>query len=309
MKRKLVKHGESTLTVSLPPKWIEKYKLQKGDQVDVEEQGRWLKISSDNELSIDKVSVDVSNFKKHTIEWTTTILNKSGYDEAEVLFNNPKIIPIIQNRLKQLMGFVIVEQTDNRCLIKAIVKSMEEEFDTTLRRAFLVTLSLSEGVLEHVKKGTLADLKDLLTLEESNNQLTCFCQRILNKNGYKDHRKTSFVYVILWILESIADDYKLICEHFSDKKVKISKETIDLFEKVNNLLRDFYELFYKYDEKRMVEITEKRNEIGGLAFKLLKSKKNDEVVMINLLDRIAQRVDESLGSLMGYWFGNKQENL
>ncbi len=42
MKRKVSLHGPSTLTVSLPSKWVKKYCIKKGDELDIEEKNSTL---------------------------------------------------------------------------------------------------------------------------------------------------------------------------------------------------------------------------------------------------------------------------
>ena len=43
--RKVQKVGTSTLTISLPKVWVEKYGLKQGDQVFLEEEGAHLKVT------------------------------------------------------------------------------------------------------------------------------------------------------------------------------------------------------------------------------------------------------------------------
>ena len=57
MKRNIVKQGHSTLMVSIPMKWVKKYNLKKGMQVDVEDNGRDLIISTKSELEPKKKEI------------------------------------------------------------------------------------------------------------------------------------------------------------------------------------------------------------------------------------------------------------
>ena len=66
MKRKIVQHGSSSLTVSIPYKWIQKYNLNKGDEINIEENGNSLILSSDNRKvqNVKKIKVDDYFFKR-----------------------------------------------------------------------------------------------------------------------------------------------------------------------------------------------------------------------------------------------------
>ena len=46
MKRKINRVGYSTLTVSLPSKWAKQYGLKPGDEVEISEDGRTLRIEA-----------------------------------------------------------------------------------------------------------------------------------------------------------------------------------------------------------------------------------------------------------------------
>ena len=47
MKRKLVKQGAATMMISLPSKWIKENSLEKGSEVELEEEGSSVMISVD----------------------------------------------------------------------------------------------------------------------------------------------------------------------------------------------------------------------------------------------------------------------
>ena len=302
MKRRVIQIAGSTQLVSLPRKWALAHNIQKGDEMEVTEEGNKVIVSTDKGPKLDKIEVDVSGMNERVLNWVIFSLHKSGYDEIELKFDNPKDIGTIQERLKELLGYVIIQQSEKRCTIRSISQVLEKEFDPTLRRAFLVTQSMADSTLEIMKSGDKSGLKDLISLESTNNQLTGFCHRILNKKGYSKYNKTTYIYVIIWQLESIADDLKVICSAYSEpglNKIKISKEAIAMFERVNELLKTFYELFYEHDQKKLVKISEERTEIPKMGFELIKEGKKEEIVLVHSLLNISQRVIDSMGSYVG----------
>jgi hypothetical protein len=56
-------------------------------------------------------------------------------------------------------------------------------------------------------------------------------------------------------LEKIGDDYKYVCEHLAAKR-KISKNSVELYDRVNKLLRNYYELFYKFDVQKLSALSD-----------------------------------------------------
>ena len=84
-------------------------------------------------------------------------------------------------------------------------------------------------------------LKLIKEKELLNNQLTNFCERLVNKHRFE---KSVFQYIIIWNLEKICDNYKYIINELEKKnknntdikaKLHISKELIDIFELANSL--------------------------------------------------------------------------
>ncbi len=303
MKRKAIQLAKQTIVVSLPAKWVKQQGIKKGDEIDVEERGKELVIGT-REINGEKekgIEVDISNLNERVVRWTLGAFHKI-YDEIVIKYNKPDSLKIVINLMKELfMGYAIIEQTENKCVLRCISKVSESEFDAILRRAFLVTLAISESSLEAIKKGKLKNMNELISLEHTNNQLTNFCQKILNKMRYKDYKKTSTIYTFVWNLEKVCDEYKYICEYLSqseNNKTKISKEVINLFEKVNNFIKSYYELFYKFDIAKLNDLSEERNEIEKEARRLYKTKIDKEIVVINYLLNVVMRASDFSASMI-----------
>ena len=286
----------------MPIKWVKKFNLQKGDEIDVEEKNNNIVISTEKSFKINKKEINTSDVDSRVLKWLLSALHKSGNDEVIISFDNPGHMKIIQERVGQLLGYAIIEQSHNKCVIRNISEALENEFDSTLKRAFLVTLSMAEGVYDIISNNKgMENLQSLINLEETNNQLTGFCHRILNKKGYKDPTKTTFIYIIIWLLESIADEYRDICNFFvkdENKNTKISKDAIDLFSDVNDLVRMFYNVFYDFNDAEMVKIANLRENIRKRSHQIMQNEKSGEVILVNYLNRVAQRIYDSIGSVL-----------
>lgn len=304
IQRKVVLHGPSTLTISLPTRWIKKHGIKKGDGLEVEEFDRILKISTEKEyFPIKTIKADFSNLSKDAVKSILAILHKSGYDELELIFNDSKMLKIIQDRIRSmLIGYEIVEQTNKRCLIKSISTNEPKEFANVLRRTFRVSLSLAKSSLEAIKSGDIDKLNDALALEQTNNRLTNFCHRILNKQ-VSMNKDTTYNYIILWIIECICDDYKYIINYVkANKNIKISKELIELYERVNNLFEEYYNLFYKYTPENMDKLRGTYKELNKLLINRINSRREKTDVLHVYLHGITQKIFDALGSTSGLHF-------
>ncbi len=300
MKRKVIQIADSTQLVSLPRKWAQKHNIKKGDELDIKEEGSNLTITTPKGIEMKKISLDVSNLNPHLVRWSLFAVHKSGYDEVEIKFTDPKILEIIQSTIQEgLMGYAIIEQSGNRCLVRNLSQDLESEFDPTLRRVFLVIQSMAESSFEAIKNNNFEKLKDIKVLEVTVNKLTNFCERILNTKGFKDYKKTTFMYVIVWSIESIGDEYYHLAEFLSknaDAKTKISKEAVTLYNDVNGMFSEFYKAFYSGDKDKLVAINEVRQKVEKKIRDLYKNKNDKEIVLLEYLGNIAQRINDVLGS-------------
>ncbi|RMD58327.1 hypothetical protein D6825_01210, partial [Candidatus Woesearchaeota archaeon] len=66
---------------------------------------------------------------------------------------------------------------------------------------------------------------------------------------------TNFLYVIVWNLEKIADDYKYACEQIT-KGVRVTSNTQELIRKSADLLRAYYKIFYSFNVEELSNLSE-----------------------------------------------------
>ena len=82
MKRKIVKQGAATMMVSLPSKWVKKNNLEKGDEVDIDEQDKELIITPEKKVEKKKqVTIDITPDKKDNIYPILTHAYRRGFDK------------------------------------------------------------------------------------------------------------------------------------------------------------------------------------------------------------------------------------
>jgi len=299
MKRKVIQLAGKTFVVSLPSKWVKKYGVKKGDELEVKDHATSIVFSTKKESETKKTSTDITKADERTIRWLLSSLHKKGYDEIELFYDNPKKTKVIQELIKDLfVGFAIVYQGNKRCVLRAISHDENNEFDNILRRAWLVTISLAEGAIEYIKDGQQKHMKELIMLEKTNNQLTNFCERTLNKTGYIDYSKTCFYYVIVWNLEKIADDYKYICEILSEDKTKIAKESLEYFKETTEYLRKYYELFYSFKIEQLNELSARKKQLLAKGHKLISAKKGTEATMLNYLTSSVIKITDFSASMI-----------
>ncbi len=246
MKRSIVQHGSSSLTITLPRKWVEKFNLSKGDELNVEESGTKIIISTEQESGASKKEFSDKESGIFTGN-NLSHLYQLGYDEVEIRFTDPHTLEEVKKRLPNCMGWEIIDQKENKIYIKSIATTLDTEFDQLLRKAFLLTNELARNLAEVLDKQQYSRLSEIKELEQLNNKFTDICIRILNKRGYSIPNKTMQIYEIVKSIERIADEFKYICDLFKGHNKKIDADALKLFKEVVEYYLAFYQLFYKFD--------------------------------------------------------------
>jgi phosphate uptake regulator len=291
MERKIVQHGSSSLTITLPHQWVSTYKLKKGDELTVEVTGNTLLISTTHETATEKKEIDTAHFGTFTKNHLSH-LYQLGYDHIEIRSDDNTTQNMIKQRLPDCVGYMIVDQSPNRIVIKSIATTIESEFDTLLRKAFQVTNDMAKELLDTMEKQDTGRISSIRAMESLNNRFTDICLRILNKRGYKNQQRVKQMYEIVKNVERIADEFKYICDELSLRRP--TKETIKLYKEVMNYYLLFYELFYHYDKKLEIKLFMKREPLIKQVHDDLEKGK-DAVIMHHLLN-IIQKTYEGTGS-------------
>ncbi len=307
MRRRVIQLAEKTSVVSLPSKWVKKYGIKKGNELEVLERGNDLIIKTGLGNTQSNVTVDILNFSEMSLRYLTSALHKAGYDKITLFNCNQNHLTVIQDLINNLLtGFVVIERGQKRVVLKSIATDIEIEFDSALRRAFLVTISLSESSFEMIKSGNFSNLKSLLSLERANDQLTSFCLRLMAKGMYKDEKTITFMATIIWTLEKIGDEYKYICFNLASNNKKIGQDAMVIYEKVNTFFKLYYELFYNFNIQKLNELSDKRFEILRLLNETNINSRIENQLAKHLHSIMSKTVDMS-SSILGLRHANLQE--
>ena len=272
MKRKVVLHGSSTLIISLPQEWAKKYGINKGQELDVIELDRELRIKTENTKSIESTEINVSDFDRTAIKSYICGAYRMGFDVITINFDDKEttykrlgrvvlIKDIIQEEVDRFVGMEIISATDHSCIIKDVSHLDQGEFDNIFRRIFLLTFDLGDSVINLMQNKEKENIENVYSKHKTVTRLINYCLRLLNKYGYNNFRKTCTLYHIVSSLDQIVDLMKYSARNFESEKVKLDYENIRIMNEIITVLRLFYESFYKFDSMKIKEIDYKRREI------------------------------------------------
>tara|TARA_Y100000034_G_scaffold130212_2_gene188069 strand:- start:339 stop:1259 length:921 start_codon:yes stop_codon:yes gene_type:complete len=295
--RKIIGFGKSSFVVSLPKPWLEKNNLAKGCSIKIEEENGALKIwpETTSEKAISKVSVDIDSLGPFVVRYIHA-LYKTGIDEITLNTNGPGLLQNVQKALRnQVIGFEIIEQKQNKCVIRNVSVELEG-FSQMLRRTFFLISSMGDESYTAIKEGEFDRLSDILIMEDATNRFTMSCRRILNRHGSKETKYVGPLYYLVEELENIGDEYKYVCQYFIKHK-KIPQKSLELYQATNKLFKIYSELFYKFSFNEAAKISEERKRIVDLATDLIDKSKGADTYMLHQIIIITQKIFNQVGPL------------
>ena len=297
------------MLVSLPRKWAIKYGVKKGDEVEIEEDGNKLNITTQKGLVLKKAEIDISGLDRTSVLFYIRALYRSGYDEIKVKFNEPytmhirigekkKVITVIHDVINRLIGFEIIQHKEDYCIIKDISEISAKDFDNVLQRIFVLLLDINKDLLSGVK----SDNRQLIeTIEEKHDNIMKFVGyslRILNKKGYSDTRKINTLYHIVSVLDKLVDVFKDAARYIIVSDMRISKECKPFLDQIHNSIVIFNDYFFNFDIKKVQQMYKNRDsilkDIRKNLNKLPQSDINYLIHMTNLLEYISDIADHRI---------------
>ena len=297
IKRKVIQIANSTQLISLPRKWTLKYGIKKGDELEVEEQGDVIKVSTEKDVLSSKIEIDFRG-KESVIHRALSSLYRAGYDEIKIRFEKPSELKLIQSTINQeLIGFEVIEETKENIVVRQVSKINPSEFESMLRRIFIFLVNTSDEISTALKSGNMDELNNLVLRDVTINKLTDYCRRALNKKeSYFKHLGPG--YVIIELLEKISDGYRDLCKYASQNKIKISKQILDALHEINLMLRDSQKMFYSFNLNEMQEFIIKRDKINRDISELAKNTKKGEAELLIHLKGMADNIFYLNGPIM-----------
>lgn len=320
MKRKIIKQGHNTLTITIPSKWANTNNLKPGDEIELKEEGKNLTVTAarkNEEPS--SITIDITGLSTPLLWRYISSAYRDGYDEIHVkwednykgyrnlytAFSYDTLDPLLKNHGVELtqieaiqalcnrfVGAELIDQKMKSCVIKELVEPSYKEFHNSLRRIFLLLLQMADEVDESVKGNNISKerLRAIHMVDTNLDRFEDFCLRVLNKHGYEDDpNKRSIMHSIIFLLELIGDEYKRLSIHLLEAK-NLTKDTKDFTNKINKQLRNFYDLFYSFSKEKVINIYNFDKELASIYKKIAPKSPVIDSEVLHHLKKIARFV-------------------
>lgn len=284
MKRKLVKQGVSTLMVSLPSKWIKANSLEKGSEVDINEKENLLIIGG-NEKKAEKkeITIHLTEDNRHDIRNMLTHLYRRGFDRITIKNTNPEDITEIRKATSLLLGFDIVDKTNDFCIIDNITEPSAEKYEVIIRRAFLIIKETHRILSEDLESGKITRFIEIEEHKRQQDKHILFCRRIITK----ETGRHALEWELLTFLMHIEHKYYYLYRYANDNKYRQDAQLKDLLKQLGRYFEMFYDAYFQKDIKKIHDINKARNEFYfNKCFKALERSQGKKSVMISQIAEI-----------------------
>ncbi|MCF7866653.1 AbrB/MazE/SpoVT family DNA-binding domain-containing protein [Candidatus Woesearchaeota archaeon] len=250
MKRKIIKQGLGGYTIYLPKKWVDRFNLDKGSGVEIEEAGDDLIISADGKKTLSETNLGLTHLSESSIRTLITNAYRKGFDKILVDFyseNQFKILADIVN--KRLIGFDIQRNEKNRCIIESVTEPNADQFDDIMLK-FLFNIRLLFGsVKKRINKED--QFEDVELIEERIMKYDNFCKRIISKKSIRNKNSE-----LLWTFLTLLNHGQREIYHLNKilKDGSLDKQNGELFKSSSEIFELIFLCYTKKDIKLIGKI-------------------------------------------------------
>lgn len=302
MKRKVVKQGPATFMISLPSKWVKKYGVQKGDEVEVEEKGSAINISLGKGHELGRAEVNIVPGTSGFIKSIISNAYKKGYDEVKINFQDANSISKINEAIDSLLGFEIIEEGSDYCIAKNVAKGIDSQYDPILKKSFNMILDNGKMILDSLKNSDYTMSDKVESAQNTVTKFTDFCKRLININ-MRNSEAISFNYTLVWTLEKIGNEFRYLYRYCRNNNVKkISPEIIEFYKKTLMQFELFRDAYYTRNLKTISDLIKKKDSMMYQeAPKLFEKLNKDDANVLNHLCFVIRRIHDMTGPFFGIY--------
>lgn len=266
MRRKIIRQGKVSLTMSLPKEWIRRNRVDAKDELEVTEQGNRLILTTIKEsaeerksaLNIDKMNESLIRrymnafYINGITEVTLTYTKNTSYNRKTG--KNEPILPFLQDLVDQNIGVSITQQSKAETVFKMVTMAKPEEFESSLNRALSILIQTPQDIIESIQEDNKETLEFNINFSDKNlNRTIFYAHSILNSYGKETNSKSNNYFLLLNQLEELGDLHLKIIKIIK-KDPKKHKDIIPLYKTIKHLIEEFKKLHNNYTIEKTISL-------------------------------------------------------
>ncbi len=301
MRRKLVQQGTTTLMVSLPSSWIQRFNLKKGQEVDITDVKDHLIITSSERRHRKEITLSFKTHTESAIRLTLINAYRAGYDSLKIKNIDKKQLIIIRDVLQNyLLGMEITHQEKESCTIESITEPHEEKFDIVFQKIFSGIVMMIQGTNARIQSNTTFTDYDftMLNIHKYDN----FCRRMMTKQNIFSDKAIFFWNFLSLVIHAPRELYHLN-KYLDKQKLKLSAKESALYVQLLSSLEELFSLLrHAYQQKDLATIEKVHEKARKLLFTNLYAemkKNNGNQIILHHLATALRNLYLSTSPLIG----------
>ncbi|MBW3015570.1 hypothetical protein KY330_04050 [Candidatus Woesearchaeota archaeon] len=250
MRRKIIKQGNNSFTLTLPVKWIRRNRLEGGDEVFLSDNDGELVVLAEEKHEKKETRIKIREAFRANIKYLLGQVYRQGYDEITVVYDDENVYKEIVKVIDYyFLGLEIIDRKEGQCKIGVIVETTEEKFKIFLRKMFQ---------LVHESISLLKDKGDMEEIESYYSKLSQY-QNYGKRFIYSAKTELSNYdyYSLLSYFINIHADIHRVSQILSKSKVVYNAKIKSNYENLLSIWEAMESAFYKKDKKELVDINKK----------------------------------------------------
>ena len=257
--RKIIQFGKNSFVISLPKAWVERNKLSKGSEINIDETPSTVLISPKQKENISETKIKKINCEEYGKKVGRSIISAyiNNYSIIEIYGQNlTEYTKEIEDITHNLVALEIMEQTPRKIIIKDFLNTQDISIENIIKRMDIIIRAMFSEIEDIFNKNEKVDLNKR---DYDVNRLFYVGQKLLNKlldnptlskTLNVEIRETIFYWQIIDSLEKIADQQKRFARNLVEiQKDKQTKEALKTsFESVTKQYLDIIKALYKLEK-------------------------------------------------------------
>ncbi|MGV8152651.1 MAG: hypothetical protein ACP5OG_06215 [Candidatus Nanoarchaeia archaeon] len=270
MKRKVVRQANQAYTITLPINWVRENKIDKNKEVDLEVSEKNILIYTKNTSVGEKIEINADNLEESQIYRILGALYARGADEITFV-SKKNLSSQISKYTNSTLGFALVEQKQDKYLIKDLRQGEYENIDEIFKRVFQMLMIYYDSLIKDVFEEKKEDLESLEARDIEVNKFCLYLQRGINKSSYQNQKQGRALFTYSYEIEKIGDEIQRAWRTAIKYKPKLSKETLELANLSKEGLEKAFEFYYQFNINKIKEIYSLRDKVREKSLKIKSS--------------------------------------
>lgn len=275
-KRKVNLVGQSTLTVSLPTKWVKQNNVEKGDEIYAFFEDNEITFSLTEKKKVNKeICVNIDDFSYFALSRCLSMLYMTNYSKITLIHSKTEILNykndepmdlkfLTRKLLRRFIGAEIILQTDKKTEIECFVAEDTQDLEKIEKRVYFLLKDIFNEMIENIGENYSKFHENVYDYHDNIDKFIYYFLRKLDASDKSNEEKKvaySFYIFITTLVDNVRHVSERINKYGCNEKTKeylklIFEVFIDLFlfihkgHVVKEVIQKRYDLVKKIDNEK-----------------------------------------------------------